>query len=93
MHDIRLYFSKDGCYIPAHKVVVATADKLRTHIDAKQMGAPSSEITTLDFSAEYDSGIFAKVLKLLYLGTSKIIDVSILEARAMYRLACKIGAK
>ena len=93
MHDVQLFFIKDSVYIPAHKIVLSTVSRLSEYIEARSQDKLTGELPTIEFSSEYDSGTFGKVLKLLYLGPSKIHDINLLEGRAMYRVAWKIGAK
>lgn len=93
MHDIQLYFERDNAVIPAHKIVLSTAELLRERIESHQFSRHTSGMSSIDFPAEYDSDIFGKVLKVMYTSSIKEADYSIQEYRAMYKLACKIRAK
>ena len=93
MHDIQLYFEKDDVVIPAHRIVLSTSDWLKERIERQQLRRSNSGMYSLDFPPEFDSSIFAKVLKIMYTSSFKDIDYNIQEARAMYRLACKLKAK
>ena len=93
MYDIDLYFPKDKVHIQAHKIVLSTVDKLKQHIETKLKDRISGDMPVIEFSLDYGSEVFSKVLKILYLGTNKIYDINLAEGREMYRLACKLGAK
>lgn len=87
MHDIQLYFEKDNVVIPAHKIVLSTAELLRERIESHQFSRLTSGMCSIDFPSEYDSDIFGKVLKIMYTASIKEADYSIQEYRAMYKLA------
>lgn len=92
LHDIELFFTKDQSSISAHKIVLVTADKLKEHIEKASLNS-GRELSSIELGSDYDSVVFAKVLKLMYVGKIKNMNISLLEARAMYRLACKIRAR
>lgn len=87
MHDIQLFFEKDNAVIPAHKIVLSTSDWLRERIERQQYSRDANGACLIQFPSEYDSGIFAKVLKIMYTSSVKDLDYETQECRAMYRLA------
>ena len=93
MHDVTLCFEKDETTIDTHKIVLCTSQRFKNYFQEKINNSKSANIDTVNMSKDYDPLIFAKVLKLMYIGVKNDIDVSLQEARTMFLLACKLQAK
>lgn len=93
MHDITLYFLKDGKSISTHKIVLSTSLRLKSFMEQQSKMAQNGKIDKIELSTDYDFDTFTRLLKLMYLGTTKIMDMSLSWARAIYLLAWKIEAK
>lgn len=103
MHDVELYFDKNDSVIKAHKVVLMTSNWLKDQLQNAIISAENSSFNNSKYYTkdgklilkfcEFDSVIFGKVLKIMYTSKLKDSDYNANEARAMYRLACKIDSK